>query len=85
MAEICERRLERFKRRESLREVQKKKKDLQDTYRRLEEARKVNFVISSVARGTGGGAIALPSPRIGMQNMKNTTFLPLLRLMSALK
>ena len=84
MAEICERRLERFKRRESLREVQKKKKDLQDTYRRLEEARKVNFVISSVARG-GGGAIALPSPRIGMQNMKNTTFLPLLRLISALK
>lgn len=42
-AEISERRLERFKRRESLREVHKKKLDLQETYNRLEEARKVNI------------------------------------------
>ena len=40
-AEISERRLERFKRRESLREVHKKKKDLQESYSRLEEAKKV--------------------------------------------
>jgi len=47
-AEICERRLERFKRRESMREVHKKKKDLQETYRRLEEARKVCPVTGTV-------------------------------------
>ena len=57
LAEISERRLERYKRRASMRDVHKKKHDFNDTYRRLEEARKVGHysnraVFEVVGRGS---------------------------------
>jgi len=49
-SEICERRLERFRRRESEREVLRKKREVAEAFKRLQEAKKVGDKVHDQAQ-----------------------------------